>query len=396
MSSEGGRRICVVTGSRAEYGLLYWILREIETSAELELQLAVTGTHLSRAFGLTYRQIEADGFRIDEKVDMELVDDSEAAVSASLGKAVIGFAGALDRLKPHVLLILGDRYEILAAAAAAMLQRIPIAHIHGGESTEGLIDEAVRHAVTKMSHIHCVAAERYRRRVIQMGEQPHSVHVVGAAGFDQLANAQLLERDQLEESIDFGLGGRNFLVTLHPETLSDAGPEEQVRPLLVALDSFPDAKVIITGSNADPAGRRISELLREHASQNPRHYCYRESLGQTRFLSLLSLVDVMIGNSSSGIIEAPALGTPVVNIGDRQRARLRAPAVIDCAPIAEDIRESIESALAPRHREIAARKQTPYGAPGAARRIAAILSETPLDGILRKAFYDLPAEGGLQ
>jgi UDP-hydrolysing UDP-N-acetyl-D-glucosamine 2-epimerase len=395
MRSDRQRRVCVVTGSRAEYGLLYWILRAIQQSPALELQLAVTGTHLSAAFGLTYRQIEADGFTIDEKVDMGLEQDSELAVSLSMGKAVLGFAVALDRLKPDILLVLGDRYEILAAASAAMLQRIPIAHIHGGESTEGLIDEAVRHAVTKMSHIHCVAAEPYRRRVIQMGEQPRNVHVVGAAGFDHLANTPLLQRSELEEAIGFALGERNFLVTLHPETLSDASPAQQVTPLLEALARFPDARIIVTGSNADPAGRRISALLQAHAERHPQQYCYRESLGQTRFLSLLKLVDVMIGNSSSGIIEAPAIGTPVVNIGDRQRARLKAPAVIDCQPVADAIHNAIDSALAQPHRQLAAHRQTPYGEAGAAKRIVRVLSETPLHGILQKVFHDLPTSGDM-
>ena len=319
------RRICVVTGTRAEYGLLYWILRGIVEDPALELQLAVTGTHLAPAFGLTYRDIESDGFRIAAKVDMQLEDDTELAIAQAMGRAVSGFAEALHRLQADLLLVLGDRYEILAAAQAAMLQRIPIAHVHGGESTEGLIDEAVRHAVTKMSHIHCVAAEPYARRVIQMGEQPDSVHVVGAAGFDQLAQAELLDRATLEQAIGFELGAQNFLVTLHPETLSGTSPEQQVQPLLQALESFPEARIIITGSNADPAGQRISALLRQHAERHQQYYCYRESLGQQRYLSLLPLVDVVIGNSSSGIIEAPALGRAVVNIGQRQRSRLRAP-----------------------------------------------------------------------
>lgn len=389
--STAVRRICVVTGTRAEYGLLYWILRGIVEDPALELQLAVTGTHLAPAFGLTYRDIESDGFRIAAKVDMQLEDDTELAIAQAMGRAVSGFAEALHRLQPDLLLVLGDRYEILAAAQAAMLQRIPIAHVHGGESTEGLIDEAVRHAVTKMSHIHCVAAEPYARRVIQMGEQPDSVHVVGAAGFDQLAQAELLDRAALEQAIGFELGAQNFLVTLHPETLSGTSPEQQVQPLLQALESFPEARIIITGSNADPAGQRISALLRQHAERHPQYYCYRESLGQQRYLSLLPLVDVVIGNSSSGIIEAPALGRAVVNIGQRQRSRLRAPGIIDCAADADAIVAAIQQALSPEHRQLAVRRQTPYGTPGAAERIVRILRDTPLQGILQKRFYDLPA-----
>ena len=384
------RRICVVTGSRAEYGLLYWTLREIIDEPALELQLAVTGTHLSPAFGLTVQQIEADGFNIATKIDMALDDDSEIAIGHALSRAINGFTNAFHRLKPDLLLVLGDRYEILAAAQTAMLQRIPIAHIHGGESTEGLIDEAVRHAVTKMSHIHCVAAEAYADRVIQMGEQPHTVHIVGATGFDQLERIEVFDRAALEESINFQLGKQNFLITLHPETLSTADAEQQVTPLLTALAAFPDTHVIITGSNADPDGRAISTLLKQYATDNPMHCCYHESLGQQRYLNLLHQVDVVIGNSSSGIIEAPAVGKPVVNIGDRQRSRLRAPAIIDCVAQATAIRDAIRQALTPEHQQLAADQNTPYGTPGAAARIVKILRDTPLNNILQKRFYDLP------
>ncbi|NOX92606.1 MAG: UDP-N-acetylglucosamine 2-epimerase (hydrolyzing) [Gammaproteobacteria bacterium] len=385
------RRICVVTGSRAEYGLLYWTLREIIDDPALALQLAVTGTHLSPAFGLTVQHIEADGLPIAARVDMNLETDNSLSIGQALGRAVSGFAEALYHLQPDLLLVLGDRYEILAATQAAMLQRIPIAHIHGGESTEGLIDEAVRHAITKMSHIHCVAAEAYAHRVIQMGEQPHTVHIVGAASFDSLARTERLDRTALEASIDFRLGTQNFLVTLHPETLSTTNAMQQVTPLLEALATFPEAHVIITGSNADPDGRAISTLLAQHASTHSAHYCYHESLGQQRYLSLLSQVDVVIGNSSSGIIEAPAAGKAVVNIGDRQRRRLRAPAIIDCASQAAAIHTAITQALTPEHQQRAAKKQTPYGTSGASTRIVNILRDTPLDNILQKHFYDLPA-----
>jgi len=385
------RRICVATGSRAEYGLLYWTLRGIIDDPILELQLVVTGTHLSPAFGLTVQHIEDDGLPITARIDMNLDNDSGPAIGQAMGRAVSGFAETLHHLQPDLLLVLGDRYEILAAAQAAMLQRIPIAHIHGGESTEGVIDEAVRHAITKLAHIHCVAAETYACRVIQMGEQPHTVHVVGAAGFDSLAHTELLDRTPLEKSINFKLGTQNFLITLHPETLSEADAEQQVTPLLNALAAFPDAHVIITGANADPAGRAISTLLAQHAKANPAHYCYHESLGQQRYLSLLSQVDVVIGNSSSGIIEAPAMGKAVVNIGHRQRNRLRAQAIIDCASRSTAIRAAIKQALTREHQQLAAHRQTPYGTPGAAARIVKTLRETSLNNILQKHFYDLPS-----
>jgi len=306
-----------------------------------------------------------------------------------MGRAVCGFATALGRLKPDLLVVLGDRYEILAAATAAMFHRIPIVHLHGGESTEGLIDEAVRHAVTKMSHVHCVAAEPYARRVIQMGEQPDKVHVVGATGFDQLERTELLSRAALEAELNMALGPTNFLLTLHPETLSDATAEQQVQPLLDGLSCFPDARIFITGSNADPAGRRISRQLQDYAETNPDRCCYRESLGQRRYLSLMRQVDVVIGNSSSGIIEAPAMGKAVVNIGKRQHNRLRAAAIIDCRNQANAIAAAIACALQPDFAELAARRETPYGSPGAAQRITRILRETRLDDILAKSFHDL-------
>jgi len=385
------RRICAVTTTRADYGLLYWTLRGISDDPDLTLQLAVTGTHLSPAHGHTLDIIQADGLPVAATIDMRLADDSAVATGHALARAMAGFSDALDRLKPDLLLVLGDRYEILAAVQAAMLQRIPIAHIHGGESTEGLIDEAVRHAVTKMSHIHCVSALPHALRVRQMGERPDHVHVVGAPGLDAIRHLEPMTREELEASLDLELGDTNVLLTLHPETLSQASAMEQVAPLLDALEGYPEARVVITGSNADPSGRQISQLLQAHAAAHPERFRYYETLGQKRYLNLLKTVDLVIGNSSSGIIEAPALGTPVVNIGERQRRRLRAPAVIDCAADVAAIREAIDTALSPRHRRLASCKETPYGEPGAAEKIVRILRDTPLDGIMKKSFHDLEA-----
>ncbi len=384
------RRICAVTGSRADYGLLYWTLRGIEEAPDLALQLLVTGSHLSPAHGLTVREIEADGLPIAARVDMGLRGDDPVATGRAMGRALSGFCKALAGLKPDLLLLLGDRYEILAAAQAATLLRIPICHLHGGELSEGAFDDAIRHALSKLAHIHCVAAAPYARRVIQMGEDPARVQVVGATGLDALARTPPMDRATLEADIGWQLGERNFLVTLHPETLSDAPAEAQAAPLLTALEAFPEARVLITGSNADPAGRALSEHLRRHAESRPDRFCYRDSLGSRRYLNLLRHIDVVIGNSSSGIIEAPAAGCPVVNIGERQKNRLRAPAVIDCAADAEAIRQAIEQALSDAHRALAARRETPYGGPGAAQRIVHILRETPLEGLLHKRFFDLP------
>ena len=382
------RRICAVTGSRADYGLLRWTLQEIADDPELALQLAVTGAHLDPTAD-SLGEIQADGFAIDAEVDMLLSNDSPRGVAKSLGLGVIGFADALDRLQPDLLLILGDRYEILAAAQAAMLARIPIAHIHGGESTEGAIDEAIRHAVTKLSHIHCVAAETYRRRVIQLGEPPERVHVVGATGLDAIERLKLLERHELEKNLGYPLDERHLLVTHHPVTLEDEDADAALQPLIEALSRFPDATVTITGANADPLGRRFNEILHDYASRQPQVH-FVQHLGQLRYLSLARLSGAVIGNSSSGLIEIPALGVPTVNIGDRQRNRLRAPSVIDCTNEANAIAQAIDQALTPTFQQLAQRRETPYGTPGAARRIHHRLKGIELEQIIRKRFHDLP------
>ncbi len=386
---SGPRKIAAVSGTRADYGLLRWTLREISDDPALELQLIATGAHLSHEFGLTYRRIEEDGFTIDAKVDMLLSGDSTVAVTKSLGMGVIGFADALDRLRPDLLMVLGDRYEILAAAQAAMMARIPIAHIHGGESTEGAMDDVIRHAVSKMSHLHFVAAEAYGRRLIQMGEQPENVHVVGGCGLDGIERLQRLTREEVGLELGLDPAKPLFLVTLHPETLSAESAETQATPMLEALARFADARIVITGSNADSAGRALSRLMQHFAERESHRVLYEESLGQQRYLSLLHEADVVIGNSSSGLLEAPSCGTPTVNIGDRQRNRLRAETVVDSANRVDEIAAAIEQALTPEFRQLAAQRQSPYGTPGASRRIKEVLKQQPLHGILYKHFYDL-------
>lgn len=382
------RRICAVTGTRADYDLLLPSLRAIEQEPTLELQLAVTGAHLDPQAGSLAR-VRDDGFRVDAEIDMLLTDDSPNAITKSLARGVTGFADALDRLRPDLLLLLGDRYEILAAAQAAMLARIPIAHIHGGESTEGVIDEAIRHAVTKMSHIHFVAAPSYRRRVIQLGEDPQHVHVVGAAALDNLANMEFLQRQELEAQLGYAVGEQHLLLTYHPVTLEGQSPEQALAPLLGALDALPDATVTITGANADPLGRRFNEHLQAYAARHEQvHFVY--NLGQRRYLSLARLSQAVVGNSSSGLIEIPVLGVPTVNIGDRQRNRLQAPSVINCKNDREAILDALERAASPPFREMAAHRESPYGTPGAAQRILDVLQTASLDGILKKHFYDLP------
>lgn len=381
------RRICVVTGTRAEFGLLRTLLRELRAAPEVELQLVATGAHLSPSHGHTISEIWAEGFEVDEEVDMLLASDSPRAVGQSLGLAVIGLTGALSRLSPDILVLLGDRYEALAAAQAAMMLGIPIAHIHGGEVTEGAIDEVIRHAITKMSHLHFVAAEEFRRRVIQLGEDPSSVQVVGALGLDNIAALETVPCSGLEQALGIVLDGPILLVTYHPVTLAkDASAG--LAPLLEALDRQANARIVFTGVNADAGGHAIKNSIEAFCALRPEHRVKVPSLGFRRYLSLMALSAAVVGNSSSGIIEAPSLGVPTVNIGPRQKGRPRAPSVIDCDAEPDKIVDAINHALSPDMQAIADRRDTPYGTPGAGCRIASMLTNTPLHDILLKRFYD--------
>lgn len=387
--SEAARKICVVTGSRAEYGLLYWLLKDLQADSRVTLQLAVTGMHLSPEFGLTVRQIEADGFTPDARVEMLLSSDSNTGIAKSMGLGIIGFADALERLRPDLLVVLGDRFEVFAAAQAAMVARVPIAHIHGGELTEGLIDEAIRHSVTKMSHFHFVAAEPYRKRVIQLGEAPERVWNVGAPGLDAIVGTAFLDRQALSASIGFNLNRPYFLLTYHPVTLADVRAGGGISALLEALESFPEQGLLITGVNADSGNGAIQDALRVFSGRHPgrAHCCV--SLGQQRYLSAMSHAEVVIGNSSSGLIEAPALKVATVNIGDRQRGRIRAASVIDVAEEPLAIAAGIRRALSEPFRAIVREVECPFGSGGASARIASILAEVSLDGVLIKSFRDL-------
>jgi len=383
------RKICVITGSRAEFGLLRWLMEAIDRSPAMTLQVVATGSHLSPEFGLTYREIEAAGFAIDRKVEMLLSSDTSVGVTKSIGLGLIGMADALRELDPDLVVLLGDRYEILAAATAVMIAHKSIAHLHGGEKTEGAFDDAIRHAITKMSHLHFVATEEYRRRVIQLGEDPARVHLVGALGLDSLKRLKLMERPELEESLDFRLGKRNLLVTFHPETLLPGLAERHTGELLDALDTLDDVSIVFTLPNADTEGRKITSMIEAFVATHPNARSY-VSLGQLRYLSLVSLVDAVVGNSSSGIIEVPSLGKPTIDIGDRQKGRVRAASVIDCEPRRDDILKALSTALAPEFRAQLANVVNPYGSGGASEAIARVIEGCDLSGMMQKRFHDLP------
>ncbi|MBT4836721.1 MAG: UDP-N-acetylglucosamine 2-epimerase (hydrolyzing) [Methylococcales bacterium] len=383
------RKIAIVTGTRAEYGLLYWLMHEIKQDSNLELQLIVTGMHLSPEFGLTYQVIEQDGFCINEKVEMLLSSDSAPGITKSIGLGVIGFADSLDRLKPDILVLLGDRFESLAAAQAAMIARIPIAHLHGGEATEGLIDEPIRHAITKMSHFHFVAAEPYRKRVIQLGETPNRVLNYGATGLENITRLKLMEKGQLNQSINFTLGDLVFLITYHPVTLNKTGMKQSVLNLLDALKQFNNASIIFTQSNADTDGRIINELIESFVSENPAKTAFYESLGQLRYLSAIKHADIIIGNSSSGIIEVPAFKKPTVNIGERQQGRLFADSIISCDANKQSIVDAINKALSEPFQKKLQTVESLYGIGNVSVKIKDYLKSAKLENVLKKKFYDL-------
>jgi GDP/UDP-N,N'-diacetylbacillosamine 2-epimerase (hydrolysing) len=385
------RKICVITGTRAEYGLLRWVMQGIKDDAELALQIIATGMHLSPEFGLTYREIENDGFQIDRKVEMLTSSDTSVGIAKSMGLGMIGFADALNELDPDLIVVLGDRFEIFAAVSAALVARIPVAHLHGGETTEGAFDEAIRHSITKMSQLHFVAAEDYRRRVIQLGEQPDNVFLVGGLGLDAIERITLMDREALEVSLDFKFGSRNLLITYHPVTLEGQSSRQQMAELLAALDDLADTNLIFTLPNADTGGRELAAMVETFVAThtNARGYA---SLGQLRYLSCMKYVDGVIGNSSSGLAEAPSMGVGTINIGDRQKGRLSSSSVIDCAPTLGSIREALIKLYDPAFRLTLPSTVSPYGHGGASKKIIEILSTCSLKNLIKKAFYDIPPE----
>lgn len=382
------RKVCIITGTRAEFGLLRTLMHHLDGAPDVTLQVVATGAHLARSYGNTIDEIRREGFTVDAEVDMLLASDSRRAVGQSLGLGVIGLTTALERLAPDMIVLLGDRYETLAAAQAAMILGIPIAHLHGGEKTEGAIDEAIRHAITKMSHLHFTATEDFRRRVIQMGEAPERVFNVGATGLDNIAALDPVSRSELEEVLGIVLDAPVLLVTYHPVTLEASGSVD-FDAFLAALAERDGLRIVFTGANADALGQEINEKVAAFCAARADTCVQVTSLGFRRYLSLMQIAAAVVGNSSSGIVEAPSVGVPTVNIGNRQQGRLRAPAVIDCAPTVDDIRAALDRALSPQMLALARERRSPYGTPGAGARIAERLRGVSLDGILLKRFHDL-------
>jgi GDP/UDP-N,N'-diacetylbacillosamine 2-epimerase (hydrolysing) len=383
------RKICVVTGTRAEYGLLRWVMQGIKDDSELNLQIIVTGMHLSPEFGLTYREIEQDGFKISRKVEMLTSSDTSVGIAKSIGLGLIGFADALNDLRPDLIVVLGDRFEIFSAVAAALVARIPVAHLHGGETTEGAFDEAFRHSITKMSHLHFVATEEYRRRVVQLGEQPERVFLVGGLGIDSIKRLKLLSRAELESSLDFRLGQKCLLITFHPVTLETSTAEDQMEELLAALSELRDTQLVFTMPNADTDGRVLIKMVEQFVSQHNNARAYT-SLGQLRYLSCISHIDGVVGNSSSGLLEVPSFKKGTINIGDRQRGRLQAASVINCEPTRQSITDAIGMLYSADFNASLNAICNPYGEGGASEKVVKTIKHCAIDGIAKKVFYDLP------
>ena len=382
------RKICVVTSTRAEYGLLYWLLKEIEADSELKLQLIVTGMHLSPEFGLTYKEIEKE-FKIDKKIEILSSSHTSLDICTDMAKVYEKFAPALAELKPDILVLLGDRYEIFGVAGVASIMQIPIAHIHGGETTQGAFDEAFRHSITKMSHIHFAATNEYANRIIQLGEEPTRVFNVGGPGIENIKKLNLLNKDEFEKSINFKLAKKNILITFHPATLENSSAREQFNELLNALDELEETNFIFTKANSDTDGDVINKMIDEYVSENSQKAVAFASLGQLRYLSAIKFVDIVLGNSSSGLLEVPSFKKATINIGDRQKGRARASSVIDVRPVKEEILAAIKRAYSKEFEQTLKDTINPYDGGNPSKKMVKILKEIKLDGILKKKFYDI-------
>lgn len=384
------RKICVVTGTRAEYGLLSRLMRMIADSDQTQLQIIATNMHLSPKYGNTYQEIVRDGFTIDKKIPIleEGKDDANATVK-SMAKALAGFADAYDELKPDMVVVLGDRYEILAAATSALIQRIPIAHLYGGEITEGAYDDSIRHSVTKMSHLHFTSCEEYRHRVIQLGEQPIRVFNVGSIGVENIKMLSLMSKDDIEKEIDFAIDDKTILVTYHPVTLGNRTAKEDIDDFIAALDEKKDLRIIFTMPNSDAGGQAIVEAINAFVAKNPQRARVFKSLGVLRYLSVMQQVAAVVGNSSSGLVEVPSFGIPTLNIGDRQKGRMAADSVFNCGTDKQSVLKGLDVALSDDFKQKAAATHNPYDKEGTAQAIFNVISTYPLDGLNQKHFYDI-------
>jgi GDP/UDP-N,N'-diacetylbacillosamine 2-epimerase (hydrolysing) len=382
-------KICIATGTRAEYGLLKPLIEKISSDNYFTLQLLVTGAHLSPEFGLTYKQIESDGYTIDAKVEMLLSSDTSEGITKSMGLGMIGYSDSLKQLSPDLLIILGDRYEMLSIASTALIFRIPIVHIHGGEITEGAYDDAIRHAITKMSALHFTSTEEYRKRVIQLGEHPNTVFNVGAIGLDNFMSLEILSKSELENELKIKFNKYNYIIGFHPETLSNYSIEEQFKSLLQAIDVQTDSFFIFTKANADTDGRIINQLIEKYVSSHPEKAALFASLGTQRYLSLMKLVTAVVGNSSSGILEAPSAPTATINIGDRQKGRIQAKSIINSSADKDDIISAFNKAKSKKFRLEIENIVNPYGNGDTSNQIMKILKSIPIESLKQKTFYDL-------
>jgi GDP/UDP-N,N'-diacetylbacillosamine 2-epimerase (hydrolysing) len=381
------RKICVITGSRAEYGLLRWVMQEIKESENLELQLVACGMHLSEAFGSTLSEIENDGFKVNCKVDI-LDSDSSLGVTSAMSRGLVGFAEAFESLKPDVIVVLGDRFEIFSAVTAALITKIPVAHIHGGEITIGAFDDALRHCITKMSHLHFVATQEYKNRVIQLGENPKTVFVVGGLGIENINKLTLLSKPELEKALNLKFENKSLLVTFHPVTLDEITPLEQINELLAALDVLKDTTLIFTAPNADPGGSIVRQQIDKFVNKKSNAHFFA-SLGQLKYLSCLTHVDGVVGNSSSGILEAPSLKKGTINIGNRQKGRTQSNSIINCLPNKESILDALETLFADEFQKSLSSTVNPYGAGNSSKEVVEVLGSISLEGIIKKEFYDI-------
>lgn len=384
------KKICIVTGTRAEYGLLKPIIAKVQESEKLELHLIITGAHLSEEFGYTYKEIEKDGYIKNYKIEMLMSSDSSVGITKSMGVSLFGLADCYNAIKPDMVILLGDRYEIMMAATAAMIAKIPIAHIHGGEVTEGAYDDAIRHSITKMSHLHFCATEEYRKRIIQLGESPDRVYNVGALGVENIKNVSLWSKEKLEADLNFELGDNTIIVTYHPVTLDTLSSQEQFDSLLKVLNNHPELRIIFTKANADTDGKIINQMIDGYVEKHKERCIAFKSLGQVRYLSALQFCKAVIGNSSSGIIEVPSFYKPTVNIGNRQKGRIAAESVIHCDNSSDEIEKALVCALSQEFNNEIMSCKNPYEGNNTSLTIMEIILESLEQGIsVKKKFYDL-------